>query len=385
MSEIDLLGPPAGYCEMLDHFTVEIAKKEALKPPKNPLRPSSAGKCTRELAFEYARFKGILDLHVPPESAEVQRIFKMGHAVESHLKWEFRKAFDEAGGDYSLRYGQQVVRIMKLQDGSFIEGSVDDVFYSTSFKALVDYKSKKDKFSHHRKSKWDEDNDYYREHAHEFAPSCFWIDDLNNFMKKFKYDDPFTANNIYQLNLYFHDAHNFFQEVGVDHCVLIYKNKNDSRVRELRFRPSKMIFNEVIKKFTLAEKAVIEAKNPLDAPKDFALGSVKCAFCNFRDFCHPEADTKKEYFATLDKKHFAKNLRNLPKDTVDGLNELYSKYTAAIAASEDKDSLEEQIITLLENNKCWKIRFEDGNIFKIKRYKTGGPKGGPRTVLKRDK
>ena len=93
-----ILGPECGYIEMLNHFTVEAAKKQKLTGNKsNPLRPSSAGKCTRELAFEYAVYKGLIEAEVPTEPAEVQRIFGMGHKTEDLMKWEFRKAFKEAG------------------------------------------------------------------------------------------------------------------------------------------------------------------------------------------------------------------------------------------------------------------------------------------------
>jgi len=152
-----ILGPPAGYIEMLDHLTTERIKTDAAKPSKYmPLRPSSSGKCTRELAYELMEFRGKVSYEKKLREPAVDRLLKLGHTIETHLFWQFQDAFKRADKDMQIRYKQQSLSFFKLPDtGELIEGNIDGVFLSPKFGVLVDSKSKKDKFSRFFKTDWD--------------------------------------------------------------------------------------------------------------------------------------------------------------------------------------------------------------------------------------
>lgn len=380
---MEVPGAKAGLIDILDHYTMEIAKKEAPKRVKksNPLRPSSAGKCARELAFEYMIFKG--DLEVPPviEPPNTQRLLKLGHSLEYHMVGEFKKAFAEGGGLVSIKYGQQVVRILELQDGSFIEGQIDGLFYAPEWRTLVDFKTKKDKFSEWRKTNWDEDGEWLANAAHQFSENGYYIDDLDTFLNVYRQDKPFLCYNFYQLNLYFHEKSGFFKEIGVDNCSLLYYNKNDSRMREIRFKPSQLVAEKTKERYLLAEKAVVEKDIEL-APREFSLGGVKCAFCNFQEMCWG-LDAKKEYFKTFPKKQWPKDVDRM--ENQEKIEELYFEYTKAKQQADCTSKIEQQLIVEITKSNAYKVKFSNGDVYEVKDYKTGGVRNGPRKALKRAK
>lgn len=374
-------GPELGLIEILDFYTTELAKKESSQRQRtsNPLRPSSAGKCARELAFEYMIYLG--DLEVPPviEPPPVQRLLKLGHSLEYHMVSEFRKAFKEAGGQVSIKYGQQVVRIMPMQNGGFLEGQIDGLFYAPDWRLLIDYKTKKDKFSSFYSTNWEEDHAWLQESFHQISENSFYIEDLSAFVKKYRQSKPFLCYNFYQLNLYFHEKSDFFAEAGVDACSLIYYNKNDSRMREIRFKPSREVYEETVNRMKTAEKAGLEKDIEL-APREFTLGTIKCAFCNFQEMCWG-LDAKKEWYKTFPKKSWPIDSNRLPPE----LESMYSEYLKLETAEEDKKALEFAMISLMETNRCWKVKFKDGRVYQIKDFKTGGVANGPRKALRRTK
>lgn len=378
---MNILGPQAGLVELVNHFTMQKATREADdKKQYNPLSPSAAGKCARELAYSYAVHKGVLTLPTVVEPPTVQRLLNLGYFIENHVVQEFKKAFSEAGSEIKLRYAQQYVRIMQKLDGSFVEGKIDGCFISPTWKSLIDYKSKKDKFSKGFKSSWDEDADFLREEAHQFAEDSFWIDDLDAFIQRNKYTEPFLCDNFYQLNLYFFDMHGFFSQVGIDHCSILQYNKNDSRLREIRFRPSQKIADYVIDKFKRVDHAVTVEKNPDLVDREFELGSVKCAFCHFREICHGE-DAKKPWYDTFPKKYWPKDTERMGEDGAT-LEDLYQQLQAVDKAIDQQEVIEQKMLLLLDKNRCFKVKFNDGKVLEVKTYKTGGIANGPRKALK---
>jgi len=274
------LGPKAGYIEILNHFTQEQLVEELEDPKKwMPLRPSAAGKCTRELAHELMEYRGLAKYEKKPKDNESHRLLNLGHSIEWHAIKQFKDAFKRAGID--IKYQQQSLSFFKLPDAEIIEGRIDGTFMSKTHGALIDIKSKKDKFSAWVKTDWLYTDEKLRENKYvtEFGEHSFYIDDLAGFLKGLK--DPFWASNFYQLNLYFFDEHRFLRERGIDHAALIYYNKNDSRMREIRFRPSEEVFKEIKDKFLSVHEAVDVHKDPTKVQKDYMLGSIKCAFCPF--------------------------------------------------------------------------------------------------------
>lgn len=380
-----VLGPPAGLVELINHFTTKKAERESQDKTKfNPLRPSSAGKCARELAYEYAQYKGLMQYDQVVEPPEVQRLLALGHAVEYHTIKEVRKAFGEAGGGVKFKYGQQTVRIMPLIQG-WIEGSVDGTIIAPEWGILLDFKSKKDKFSKIFKTGWDGDNDSFEKRAFRFGEGSYWISDLNSFIRKNRINDPFFCNNLFQLNLYYFDEHSFFQELGIDCCSVLQYNKNDSRLREVRFKPDPGVASYVKDKFKRVDHAVVVDKNPELVEKEFDLGSVKCAFCNWQEFCHSD-DAKKAYFNTLPRKYWPKDTSRMDDQKIAlHLEVLYAEWRNLDDSIKSQADIEQRLLIALDKVSCNKVKFSDGKVFDVKTLKTGGPANGPRKVLRESK
>jgi CRISPR/Cas system-associated exonuclease Cas4 (RecB family) len=378
-----ILGPKRSYTDMLDEGT----KKKLLEKrgKYNPLRPSASGKCTKELGYEYAHFKGYKEY--PPEAFEprVHRIFGKGHSLEYFMIRQFKEAFEQVPEEMEMRYKQQVVSIFTTPDGLRVEGSIDHTFVLENTGGLIDYKTKGDKFSSWAKSKWDEENEKLskNKYVQEFGDQAYYIEDLKGFLETL--NDPFLAMNFYQLNLYFFDENRFLRDRGINHAALIYLNKNDSRVREIRFKPSEDVFKQIKDKLTLVHRTVERDKHPENLPRDYNLGSAKCAFCSYSKQCHPNQNTLKEYFKTFPDKKWPKDTSYMGRAVREELETVYEAYKQADEECKNKDKIEQRLINLLDKCKVAKVRFGDGAIYELRALKTGGVKGGPRVVLRRGK
>lgn len=386
-----MLGSKKGYIQILNEFTTKKINEE--KPSYFPLRPSNAGRCTRELAYDLMEFRGKASYPKGQKTAEGDRIFKLGSSVEYHLIKIFEEAFRNQEPKVEIRYKQQVLTFFKLKDysvedkevkGETIEGSLDSVFLCPEWKALVDYKSKKDKFSQGFKTDWDDTNQFLRTHPHvrEFDTDSFYIDDLEKFLFSIK-DNPWWAMNFLQLNMYFFDEHHFIRSRGVDHAVLIYYNKNDSRLREIRFRPSEAVYKQVETKFKTVQEAVDIHSDPEKVDRDYVLGSSSCAFCSRSQTCWGE-DALKPFFKTL-KKNFPKDTKWMKPVDAQFLETHYQKYQDHSSSVDQLDEIESLIIQNLNRLKIQKVRFSNGDVYEVKVLKTGGIGGGPRQVLRRSK
>lgn len=386
MSEIKVLGPEVGYVEILNTLTQEIIDERSKGPTKyNPLRPSSAGKCTRELGYEFAEFRGHQKYETIPNTPEVHRLLNFGYHVETHVINEFRDAFKRMAKPIEIRYRQQTLSFFKLNDGTRIEGNIDLVLVSDKFKCVADIKSKKDKFSAFYKTSWDELTAKLTnmKTVHRFGEEAYWVEDLPSFLAEL--DDPFFAMNFYQLNLYFFDEHRFLREKGVDHAAIFQLNKNDSRIREIRFKPSEDLYNKIRDKFVLVQEVVDREKSPEALPKDYALGSSKCGFCRFRDTCWPNEDAMKEHFKTWPKKFWPKDIDRLPQEDQDLLRVMFQEYEDSLKYAKTRDDVEDKIILTLDKLKVRKVRLDQDHIYEVRRLKSGGANGGPREVLRRTK
>lgn len=360
-----VLGPPIGYVDMLDIAMQKKSDAEAAAPlNKHPLRPSSAGKCARELAFEYAMYKGYVQgIKREAFTPETQRIFSLGHAVEKDIMYHFRGV-----PELQSRYAQQTLSFFRLDDGTLIEGNIDNVFLNPKWKCVVDFKSKKDKFSAYYASKWDEDSDKLSRlsSVEQLTETTFWVEDLEKFLAEL--DDPFFEANFLQLNLY--ACTEFMRERGIDHAAIIQINKNDSRMREVRFRPNEAVRAHVEEKFRRLASVVDETKDPTQVRKGFVLGSVKCAFCPFKDTCWEEDNATKEFYKTLPPKKggWAKDVDRLGRDA-DVLEQLFSQWTALKANEVDAKRIEQDILKILDFHKTRKIKLDNGDVFEAKYLK----------------
>lgn len=369
MNEINIKGPPVGYVDILEEATdTALAEGTAFNAQSrsSPIRPSSAGKCTRELYYEIMEYQGKAAYDKKPIEAKEHRIFNMGYAVENHIL----RHFTDYVKLYNVRYRQQVVGIQKINNdqGEFsqwLEGSIDLCFWSEEWKCVADIKSKKDKFSAAYASQWDELSDKMNNMAtvKSITASAFWIEDLDAFLKEL--NDPFFESNFVQVNLYLHSQ--FLIERGADHGAIIQYNKNDSRLREIRFNPCKKTYDRTVNKFETALNAANKS-DPESAPRDYTFGAVKCAFCKFNVECWERDDSMKAFFRTL-KKFWAKDVENLG-DPGKEIDLKFSDYRSAVRDATRAKKLESEILQIMLDNKIRKIRLTNNEIWEAKKFKT---------------
>jgi hypothetical protein len=367
---VEVLGPPIGYVDLLNHVTEEKLRGDRENGndfQKTPIRPSAAGKCTRELFYELLEFHGRAKFERELITPEVHRIFSLGHSVEYHVL----KQFEMLKGVFDIRYKQQVLSFEFLKAekddklSQWLEGSLDVVFWSDKWKCVADVKSKKDKWSAAFKSDWDWSSEKLSrmETVTKISDSAFWVNDLATFLEELK--DPFFTANFLQLNLYANSE--FLRERGVNHGAILQYNKNDSRMREIRFRPHRGIYEATLGKFKAAIKGVDENQAPA---RDFALGSVKCAFCSYKNECWEGADAKKEFFNTFEPKVWPKKTAQLGAlgQLLETQIEDYEKYDSLSAM---KTSAETKVVKTLVDAGVQKIQTRDGRVYEARKLKEG--------------
>ncbi len=364
MSDKNILGPACGYSDLLDF---EIAEK--LKTEQNkyfPLRPSSSGYCSRRLAYELHEYLGKASYAREPQAPNVYRLLKLGSSVEySALKdLELLKGF-------KVRYKQQLMSIGFLKPVGdeppiLIEGSIDCALISDNFKCILDVKSFKDGWSVAFKSRLDETLDKYNNMSslQRIGEAAYYADDLDALVEEL--GDDFVVDNLLQINLYC--TSQFAKERGIDHGVVWKYGKNDSRIYEIRFRPSEKLKQAVLDKFQHIYTTVM-TKGPEHVERDCRLGSMKCAFSPVRHLCWPEDDPLKAWFKTLPKKQWAKRIGELGEATAP-LADLFAKYEAESLAIDKAERLEEDILNNLLDLEIKKIKIDNGNVYEVKYLKS---------------
>ena len=134
---------------------------------------------------------------------------------------------------FQVKYQQQTLGFFNIESGDakidqFIEGSNDLCIISKQhgWNAVVDVKSKGDKFSSSYKSKWAEDDAKYSsmKTVTVIGKSAYWVEDLEAFLEEL--NDPFFSANFLQLNLYANSS--FMLERRIDHGVILQYSKNNS-------------------------------------------------------------------------------------------------------------------------------------------------------------
>jgi hypothetical protein len=201
-----LLGPPTGYTDLLDAAIIEKMKKEQATKKKqfHPLRPSSAGYCSRRLGYALMEYRGHATYGTTLEKPETSRLLNLGHSVEYQAIRDFYLL-----SEFQVKYKQQVVDMFPMQRGSDdlpperLEGSMDLVLWSPKHKCVIDVKSKKDRFSQGYQTGWDQE---FRklsnlESVSPISDTALWVDDLEAFITDLGPND-FLNDNLYQLNLY---------------------------------------------------------------------------------------------------------------------------------------------------------------------------------------
>ena len=343
---------------------MEKSTAQAAAPTtKNPLRPSSAGKCARAKAYEYGEYKGLLKFDKEVLSPDTQRIFSLGHSVEYDILKHFKGV-----KSLQVRYQQQVLTFQTLPDGEVQEGSIDAVFYHEKSRCIIDIKSKKEKHSNYYNSDWDDmSNKLGRmKSVKTVTDTTFYADDLEAFLAEL--NEPFFAQNFLQLNLY--ACHPFIKERNIDLAAIIQVSKNTSRTREIRFKPSQALYDMVLAKDANVSRTMLETGDVTKVPKDFTLGSLPCAFCQHRASCWPQNDATKDYYRGLpDKKVWPKDTNRMQSEIGTKLEELITEWAAIKATDSRAKVLEAEVLKLLEEQSIWKVRLECGDIYESKRLK----------------
>lgn len=369
-------GPEFGLNEIINVYTEQVIVEREASYKYNPLRPSSAGKCTRELGYEFAEFRKYQEYPKEPKTPEVHRLLNLGDKIEWHANEEMKAAFAVMPKPPQIKYKQHTLAFFKFPDGTFLEGKLDLCVEIDGDLIVCDWKSKSDKYSAFYKSAWDEfpSKLVATGFAQTFGSDAVFITDLKAYLAKS--EDPFFNNNLYQLNFY--ACNPFLKERGCKLASVLQYNKNDSRIREVRFVPSQEVFEETQAKFQVVMAVVDGDKTPENLSRDFVLGSMKCGFCSYKKHCWPEDDALKEYFKTLPPKAWPKDLDRLSKDLQERLIPLFAKYQELSQAAAGVEPVEQEICRLLNAAKVFKVRLDKDHIYRVKRLKEG-------LVLRRDK
>ena len=111
---------------------------------------------------------------------------------------------------------------------------------------------------------------------------------------------------------------------------------------------------------------VTEEKDPSLAPKDYTLGSIKCAFCNYKRYCWPTDDSLKAYFATWPAKVWPENADEI-------LEMQYNLFKEANLEANKAEQFELELVRLLDEKQISKVRFKDGAIYELRFLKSPKP------------
>jgi len=372
-----ILGPEEyGISDLINYSLVESAEKEeaAIKEgmsKRSAFRPSSAGECERALTYKAMEYTGKAYYEKKVPEANVQLIFKLGHAIEAMLL----DAFDSVEF-FDVKYKQQVLEFFKLETGDpkidgIVEGSNDLCMVATNgeWKGIIDIKSKATGVGTYRRTKWQEMDDKLRDMStvKTISTTAYYVDDPEAFIEEL--DDPFMAMNLWQLNLY--ALSDFMKNRGFNFASLLYFSKDTSQLREIRFKPSQSMYEKVQLRFERAAKAAAQSA-PHKAKQEFILGSIKCAYCPYVTPCwgvDSEAAVKESY-KNLPPKKWPINLDKVDAKMADKVRSYHelAKTTKNIKAAE------QEIMKYMNEKNLDKVVVKDYNgeelVYEFKKLKT---------------
>ena len=371
------LRPQVGYIDVFNVSTYEHMEKEEDALSKgadsayNPLRPSSAGKCTRELAYALSEYTHQTYTKKDIREPEVVRLLNFGHYIEESFKDQFKtysKDFFDIKFEQQGVYGFEVKSEEYDELNHLVQGSIDWCFWSKEHRGLIDAKSKKDKFHRFFRTDWDATTDKLTNmQTTELigdSTDAYWIEDIDAFIKELR--DPFFESNFWQLNFYANT--DWAKKMKIDHAAILQYNKNDSRIREIRFKPNKKLYDKTYAKFQSATDAASKG-NPKLAKRDFKLSSIKCAFCPYSKDCWKQ-DAKAAFFETFPAKKWPKDVSKLNKKIADKLESELERYLDLNALNKDLADSEATIVGLMLDNNMNKVKFKNGHIYMLKYLKT---------------
>lgn len=353
---------PTSYVELLNSILIE---KDLERDIGNPLRPSNAGACARRIAHEFAGFLGLEEIVKEKRKPSVLRLLNLGHFIESQVVEDFKDM-----PAFKVKYTQQEVDIFTLPFGTEVTGHTDLGIFADGVAGILDVKSMGDRWEAAFVSKWEKLIAFYSRLScvEHFGEDSFWVEDLGVFLEAIGTDDSLYKN-LVQLNLY--ACCDFLKKKRVDHGSIIRYNKNNSKLMEIRFKPSQEVFNKTEDRFKLIESACQHEDVKL-VPKERVLGSTDCAYCLYRPKCWPKA-SREEIYAGSPKKKWAIEAADISEAFAFKL----SQYQVVEEHSFDKDELEKAIILDLDQAGVSKVKLGKV-VYEVKHLKSG-------SVLRRGK
>lgn len=383
MKKTKIPGPPS----LVDLFEVgaqeEIDKNEKErvkgKIKRFPLSPSGFGSCGRKLAIELAEFEGIGIYPIITDDPRSRRRFSRGHDIEYSLLKQMKQYIP-----IQQTMKQQYLPMEKTKDGKYMLGGSIDVLLDDKESLIVDIKSKSTYWSNVSSDKFQEEMDEIADSPHcvMFGSNSIYIMDIYEFYKEYSTDN-FISRYFLQLNAY--GCSPFAKEYisssnpgekGVKAVSLLFENKNNHIMAEIRWKPDERLYRFALDKMhEIYQHVVIDKKDPTTFEADFTLGSLNCKMCPRREICW--SDAKHPYNGPRTK--WAKDSSAIPSG--DRLEKLYLEYQKALKQETQFDIMENELIKTMLNLEETKVRFSDGRVFEIKRLKT--PK--PRMVLRQSK
>jgi hypothetical protein len=376
-------GPPP-LADLLDlgiEEEIQREEKERLKGRNRrfPLSPSKFGACSRLLAMELAEFVGMGIFPLELLDPRAKRRFTRGYDIEYSMLKQMKKYVP-----IQQSFGQQYLTMDYTPDGRYVIGGSLDTMFVSDESMITDIKSKADYWSDSHSNAFEEmfDNIRNMPGVIEFGDKALFIENVDEFYDQYPKDD-FTSRYLLQLNAYgaCEWARNFRSNshpdsVGVKAVCLLFENKNNHTMGEIRWAPSQKLYDYSIQRMKdIYQWVVIDKKPPEKYRADFTLGSLACRLCPRKAACW--GDSRHPYNGP--KKKWATDSNRV--ENVDLLEKAYLAYKNALTAKTEHDTLETELIREMEHSGETKLRFPDGNVYEIKHLKT--PK--PHFALRRSK
>lgn len=376
-------GPPP-LADLLDLGIQEEIEKEEKNRQKGiikrfPLSPSSFGACSRELAIKLAEFEGLNIFPMELIDPRSMRRFSRGYDIEYSMMKQLKKYVP-----IEQAFGQQYLTMDHTPDGKYVIGGSLDTLFLSKDHMITDIKSKATYFSSFMSDAFEETFQKIAEMPGvvTFGERALYIEDIDSFYESYNKDD-FISRYFLQLNSYGacdwaeQFQSNLFPGVkGIKLVNLLFENKNNHIMAEIRWTPSRKLYDYSITRMKdIYQWVVIDRKDPLKYKADYTLGSVACRLCPRRANCW--GDIRHPYNGP--KKKWAKDSSYL--NNTDQLESIYLNYRKALTNKTTHDNLEIELIKEIVESGEEKVRFSDGMIYEVKELKS--PK--PHFVLRRGK
>ncbi len=387
----NILGPKIAFVDLIDYCLDEQEDNY----DSFPLRPSSVGRCSRALCFELFEWQGKGTFPKEKKDPATKRLLSLGNPIEYQVIRNF-ELIQKVNPNFRVRFKQQYVDLFPLPNNQWVGGSMDFTIMNRELTSggVYDSKSKNDKFSYSHKSKWDETTDKLNEMRTVtkigdgegyVSEQGYWVEDLTSFLEEL--NDPFFADNFEQVNLY--ACSGFSRSHGIDHGGVIQYNKNDSRLREVRFKPSPELFKKFEDKCLYVFRTVESAtkEDLLKLRCDFFPGNVKHAFCPCRIMAGEDQKAALDaYFKTFPKKTWPTDVEKIEVSNNEwAIDHLFDQFEEGSEQAERAAKFEQEICRILMEKKISKVRLKNGHVYELRNYKSGGVSNGPRVALKRSK